>query len=43
MLCITKIDDYLKILTYREVKGCVAISISEHFKSITEGQNLLKL
>ena len=35
MLYVPKIDDYLKILTDDEVKGFVAISFSEYFKSTT--------
>ena len=36
MLHIPKIDDYLKILTEEEVKGFVAINVSEYFKSAKE-------
>ena len=43
MLYITKIDDYLKILTDEEVKDFVAINFSEYFKSIGEKQNLRKV
>ena len=48
MLCIPKIDDYLKILPDDEVKDFVVINFSEYFKSTREkfcfklsgGQNL---
>ena len=43
MLSIQKIDDYLKILTDKEVKDFVAINFSEYFKFISDGQNLRKL
>ena len=43
MLYITKIDDYLKILTDEEVKDFVAIDFSEYFKSRREKQNLRKV
>ena len=43
MLCISKIDGYLKILTDAEVKDFVAINFSEYFKTIKEKQNLRKL
>ena len=33
MLYIPKIDDYLKILTIKEVKDFVAINFSEYFES----------
>ena len=36
MLYIPKIGDYLKILTYDEVKDFVAINFSEYFKSTRE-------
>ena len=36
MLYITKIDDYLKILTDKEVKDFVAINFRKYFKSTTE-------
>ena len=36
MLCIPKIDEYLKILTEEEVKDFVAINFSEYFKSTKE-------
>ena len=36
MLFIPKIDDYLKILTDKEVKDLVAINVSEYFKYIRE-------
>ena len=42
MLCIPKIDDYLIILTGKEVKDFVAINCSEYFKSIREEQNITK-
>ena len=35
-------DWWLKILTDEEVKDFVAISFSEYFRSIREGQNLRK-
>ena len=40
MLCIPKIDDYLKILTDVEVKDFVAINFSQYFKTIKGEQNL---
>ena len=43
MLHIPNIDDYLKILTDKEVKGFVIISFSEYFKSTREKQNLSKV
>ena len=42
MLYIPKIDDYLKILTDKEVKDFVAINFNEYFKSKREEQNLRK-
>ena len=42
MLYIPKIDDYLKILTYEEVKDFVAINFSECVKPMREKQNLRK-
>ena len=36
MLCISKIDGYLKILTDAEEKDFVAINFSEYFKTIKE-------
>ena len=36
MLCIPKIDDYLKILADEEVKGFVRVNFTEYFKSIRE-------
>ena len=42
MLYIPKINDYLEILTDKEVKDFVAINFSEYFKSIRQGQNLIK-
>ena len=40
MLYILKIDDYLDILTYEELKDFEAINFSEYFKSIREEENL---
>ena len=40
MLYISKIDNYLEILTDEEVKAFVAIYFSKYFKSIREEQNL---
>ena len=40
MLYISKIDDYLKILTDKEVKDFVAINLSEYANSIRKEQNL---
>ena len=42
MLYIPKINDYLEILTDKEVKDFVAINFSEYFKSIRQGQNIIK-
>ena len=42
MLYIPKIDDYLEILTDKEVKDFDAINFSEYFKFIREEQNLRK-
>ena len=42
MLYIPNIDDYLKILTDKEVKDFVAINFSEYFKSIREKEHLTK-
>ena len=42
MLYIPKIDDYLEILTDKEVKDFDAINFSEYFKSTREEQNLRK-
>ena len=39
----SKIDDYFKILTDKEVKEFAAINFSGYFKSITEEQNLIKV
>ena len=36
MLYTPKIDNYLKILTYKEVKDFVVINFSEYFKSTRE-------
>ena len=43
MLYIPNIDDYLKILTDKEMKGFVIISFSEYFKFTREEQNLSKV
>ena len=43
MLCIPKIDDYLKILTDKEVEDFVAINFSEYFKSLRDDQNLRRV
>ena len=43
MLYISKIDDFLKILTHEEVKDFVAINSRECFKSKREEQNLRKV
>ena len=43
MLHIPKIDNYLEILTDKEVKTFVAINFSEYFKSNREEKNLRKL
>ena len=51
MLCIPKIDDYLKIFTDKEVKDFVPINFREYFKStkeklyskLNEEQNLRKV
>ena len=43
MLYIPKIDDYLEILSDKEVKDFIAINFSEYFKSIKEEQNLRKV
>ena len=43
MLYIPKIGDYLKILTYEEVKDFVAINFSKYLKSTREGQYLRKV
>ena len=40
MLHISKIDDYLEILTDEEVKDFVAISFSKYFESISEEEHL---
>ena len=42
MFYIPKIDDYLNILTDKEVKDFVAITFSEYCKSTREEQNLTK-
>ena len=36
MLHISKIDDYLEILTDEKVKDFVVVNFSEHFKSAKE-------
>ena len=43
MLYILKIDDYLKILTDKEVEDFVVIHLSKYFKSIREEQSLRKV
>ena len=43
MLYISKIDDYLKILTDEKVENFKAIKFSEYSISITEEQNLRKV
>ena len=43
MLYIPKINDYLKILTDKEVKDFLAINFSEYFKSIRVELNLRKV
>ena len=43
MSYITKIDDYLKILTDEKVKDFVSINFNEDFKSIREEFNLRKV
>ena len=43
MLYIPKIDDYLEILTDKEVEDVKAVSFREYFKSIREEQNLRKV
>ena len=43
MLYIPKIGDYLKILTYEEVKDFAAINFSKYLKSTREGQYLRKV
>ena len=40
---ISKIDDYLKVLTDEEVKDFVTINFSVYFKSIREEQNFRKV
>ena len=42
MLYVPQINDYLEILTDKDVKGFLAINVSWYFKYITEGQNLRK-
>ena len=43
MLYISKIDDYLKIMTDEEVKDFIAINFREYFKSIREEKNIGKV
>ena len=43
MLYVPKIEDYLEILTDKEVKDFLAVNFSEHFKSIKEEKNLRKV
>ena len=43
ILCIPKIDDYLKILTNEKVKDFLAKDFSEYFKSIRNKQSLRKV
>ena len=43
MFYISKIDDYLEILTDEEVEDFVAASFSEYYKSIREKENLRKV
>ena len=43
MMYIRKIEDYLKILTDKEVEDFVDINLSEYFKPIIEEQNLAKV
>ena len=43
MFYIRKINDYLKIVTDKEVMNFVAINFREYFKSIREKQNLRKV
>ena len=42
MLYIPKIDDYLKVVTDKEVKDFAAINFREYFKSLSKEQNLRK-
>ena len=42
MLYIAKIENYLKILTNKEVKDFVVINFSEYYKSIREEKSLGK-
>ena len=42
MLYVPQINDYLEILTDKDVKDFLAINVSWYFKYITEGQNLRK-
>ena len=42
MLYIPNIDNYLEILTDKQVKDFVPINFSEYFKSMKEEQNLAK-
>ena len=43
MLYILKIDDYLKILTDKEMKDFVALNFSESYKSKREIENVRKV
>ena len=43
MLYISKIDDYLRLLTDDEVKDFVAINFSKYFKSVREEQDPSKV
>ena len=43
MLYIPKIDDYLKILTDKEVENFITINFSEYFKSTRKYQSIRKV
>ena len=43
MFYVSKIDDYLKILTDEEVNDFLAINFSKYFKSLIQGRILEKL
>ena len=43
MFYIPKIDDCLEIFTDEEVKNFLAINFSDHFRSISEEQNVRKV
>ena len=43
MSCIPNIDDYINILTDKEVKDFEAINFSEYLKSTREERNLRKV